>query len=110
MEYTQMELKVLNILADEHGSEWQTEDDEHAQLDTFLLTTDGTGDWGTIFGNHQLDPKVYRGVISSLLQKGALEEDEYTTVPKGSSFTGRKCKMIAIAIKQEPFNAIRGAA
>jgi hypothetical protein len=110
MTYTDLEMNVLNILANNHGDEWQTDDspdDDNAwpHLDTFELTTDGTRRWGTIFSDYNLDPKVYRGVISSLLQKGAIIDDEYVA---GTAF--RRVPMIAIAITKETFDEIRKVA
>ena len=108
MTYTENEMKILNILADNHGANWDTEDDNNSpHIDTYELTTDGSGDCGTIFSRYNLDPKVYRGVISSLIQKGALEVDEYDTmrdIRKGF------LPMIAIAITFDTFNEIRKAA
>ena len=54
-----------------------------------------------------LDPKVYRGVVSSLIQKGALMVDEYDTMkdPRKGFLP-----MIAIAISFDTFNEIRKAA
>jgi len=116
MTYTDKEIQVLSILADQHGSDWQICDgyDEGNEeifgyfpphIDTYLLTTDGTRRWGTIFSNFGLDPKVYRGVVSSLLQKGAIVDDEYEA-DRGM----RIVPMVAIAITKEAFNTIRGAA
>ena len=79
MTYTDLEMDILNILADNHGDAWDTEhDDNSPHIDTYELTTDGSGECGTIFSKNNLDPKVYRGVVSSLIQKGALEVDEYS--------------------------------
>ena len=108
MAYTQNEMKILNILADNHGSQWDTEDDDNSpHIDTYELTTDGSGQCGTIFSKNNLDPKIYRGVISSLIQKGALEVDEYDTMtdPRKGFLP-----MIAIAINFDTFNEIRKAA
>jgi len=107
MTYTDLEMNVLNILAANHGNEWQTEDDYNVwpHIDTFELTTDGTRECGTIFSKHNLDPKVYRGVISSLLQKDAIIYDEYDA---GQFF--RIVPMVAIAIKKEAFDEIRKVA
>ena len=106
--FTEGEMVVLNILANNHGAEWDTEhDDNSPHIDTFELTTDGSGQCGTIFSRYDLDPKIYRGVISSLIQKGALVTDEYSTmvdIRKGFS------TMIAIAIDFDTFNEIRKAA
>ena len=98
MTYTGLETHVLNILADNHGDKWQTEDDRFPHVDTYELTTDGSNECGTIFGKYDLDPKVYRGVISSLIQKNAVIVDEYGD------------PMIAIAITEEAFNEIRKVA
>jgi len=107
MTFTDLEMNVLNILAANHGNEWQTEDDDNfwPYIDTFELTTDGTRECGTIFSKHNLDPKIYRGVISSLLQKGAIIDDEYEA---GSAF--RCVPMVAIAITKEAFDEIRKVA
>ena len=103
-------MNVLNILADNHGNEWQTDDspnDDNAwpHVDTFELTTDGSRECGTIFSKYNLDPKVYRGVISSLLQKDAIIDDEYET---DRDF--RDVPMVAIAIKKQAFKEIRKVA
>lgn len=108
MTFTDNEMKILNILADNHGAEWNTETDCNSpHIDTYELTTDGSGECGTIFSNNNLDPKIYRGVISSLIQKGALEVDEYETMTDS-----RKgfVPMIAIAISFNTFNEIKKAA
>jgi hypothetical protein len=108
MTYTDLEMNILNILADNHGEKWDTEDDDNSpHIDTYELTTDGSGDCGTIFSKNNLDPKVYRGVVSSLIQKGALEVDEYDTMkdPRKGFLS-----MIAIAISFDTFNEIRKAA
>jgi hypothetical protein len=117
MTFTDLEMNVLNILAANHGDEWQDDDglcvdylDEledfrYPHIDMYELTTDGTGQCGTIFSKHNLDPKVYRGVISSLLQKGAIFDDEYDA---GSAF--RRVPMVAIAITKEAFDEIRKVA
>lgn len=106
--FTENEMVILNILADNHGAEWNTEDDENSpHIDTFELTTDGSSQCGTVFSRNNLDPKVYRGVVSSLIQKGALVTDEYDTMTdprKGF------VPMIAIAISFDTFNEIRKAA
>ena len=99
--YTEMEMTILTILANNHikystDGEWYDEDG-YAHPDTFELTTDGSGDCGTIFSKNNLDPKIYRGVIASLMQKGALIDDEYE-VPQ---------KMIAITITKEAFDQIK---
>ena len=107
MTYTDLEMNILNILADNHGDEWETEhDDNSPHIDTYELTTDGSGECGTIFSRNNLDPKVYRGVVSSLIQKGALEVDEYDTMrdPRKGFLP-----MIAIAISFDTFNEIRKA-
>jgi len=106
--FTENEMKILNILADNHGAKWDTEDDDNSpHIDTFELTTDGSGQCGTIFSKNNLDPKVYRGVVSSLIQKGALITDEYDTMtdPRKGFLP-----MIAIAINFDTFNEIRQAA
>lgn len=106
MTYTDLEMNILNILADNHGDAWDTEhDDNSPHIDTFELTTDGSGECGTIFSKNNLDPKVYRGVVSSLIQKGALEVDEYSTGVPRKGFV----PMIAIAISFDTFNEIRKA-
>ena len=108
MTYTTNEMNILNILADNHGANWDTEDDNNSpHIDTYELTTDGSGQCGTIFSKNNLDPKIYRGVISSLIQKGALEVDEYDTMtdPRKGFLP-----MIAIAISFDTFNEIRKAA
>ena len=107
MTYTDLEMNVLNILAANHGNEWQTEDDDNVwpHVDTFELTTDGSRECGTIFSKHNLNSKVYRGVISSLLQKGAIIDDEYET---DRDF--HTVPMVAIAIKKQAFNQIRKVA
>lgn len=108
MTYTDLEMNILNILANNHGNEWDTEDDDNSpHIDTYELTTDGSGDCGTIFSKNNLDPKVYRGVVSSLIQKGALMVDEYDTMrdPREGFLP-----MIAIAISFDTFNEIRKAA
>jgi hypothetical protein len=107
MTYTDLEMNVLNILADKHGNEWQTEDSDNVwpHVDTFELTTDGTRECGTIFGKYNLDPKVYRGVISSLLQKDAIIDDEYE-----AEKNLRDVPMVAIAITKQAFNEIRKVA
>lgn len=107
MTYTELEMNVLNILADEHVQGFNTEDGVYPHVDTFWLTTDGTKECGTIFDEFDLDPKIYRGVISSLDQKGAIVIDEYETSPTKSL---RYVPMVAIAISQDAFNSIRGAA
>jgi len=107
MTYTDLEMNILNILADNHGEKWDTEDDYNSpHIDTYELTTDGSGECGTIFSRNNLDPKVYRGVVSSLIQKGALEVDEYDTMkdPRKGFLP-----MIAIAISFDTFNEIRKA-
>ena len=98
MTFTDLEMNVLNILADNHGNKWQTEDDRTPHVDTYELSTDETNECGTIFSKYNLDSKVYRGVISSLIQKDAVWVDEYSK------------SMVAIAIKKETFNEIRKAA
>jgi hypothetical protein len=106
--FTEMEMIVLNILADNHGEQWDTEEENNApHIDTYELTTDGSGQCGTIFSKNSLDPKVYRGVVSSLIQKGALEVDEYNTMkdPRKGFLP-----MIAVAISFDTFNEIRKAA
>ena len=113
MTFTDLEMNVLNILAANHGDEWQTDDspnDDNAwpHVDTFELTTDGTRECGTIFSKHNFDSKVYRGVISSLLQKGAIIEDEYEV--SSSEIGLRDVPMVAIAIKKQAFNEIRKVA
>ncbi|MAK71177.1 MAG: hypothetical protein CMF19_03900 [Idiomarinaceae bacterium] len=100
MAYTEMEMQVLNILADQHGEEWLTEDGKFPQLDTYLLTTDGSGRHGTIFEKFDLDPKVYRGVIASLFMKDAVDFDEYDV---------NRQRMLAVAITESAFNEIRKA-
>lgn len=113
MEYTEMEMRVLNILADEHGDEWLTEDGEYPQLDTYLLTTDGSGRHGTIFDKFGLDPKVYRGVITSLYMKDAVDLDEYDVMAEGATFVGvrkNRRRMLAVGIMESAFNEIRKAA
>ena len=102
--FTEMEMNVLNILANNHiqygdNGEWYDEDG-YAHPDTYELTTDGTGECGTIFSKNNLDPKIYRGVIGSLHSKGALITDEYE-VPQ---------KMVAITITKTVFNEIKAAA
>ncbi len=99
--YTEMEMNVLNILANNHiqygdNGEWYDEDG-YAHPDTYELTTDGTGECGTIFSKNNLDPKIYRGVIGSLQSKGALVTDEYE-VPQ---------KMVAITITKTAFDEIK---
>lgn len=79
--YTDLEIEILTILAKEHyEGEWMTEDWEEISphLDTWILTTDGLKQKNsTIFQINNLDPKVYRGVISSLIKKDAILTDEY---------------------------------
>lgn len=109
--YTEMEIKVLNILASSHiqygdNGEWYDEDG-YAHPDTYELTTDGTGECGTIFSKNNLDPKIYRGVIGSLHSKGALVTDEYTT---SGSRGFQQVPMIAITISKNAFNEIKAAA
>lgn len=98
MTYTDLEMNVLNILAANHGNKWQTEDDRTPHVDTYELSTDETNECGTIFSKYNLDSKVYRGVISSLIQKDAVWVDEYSN------------SMVAIAIKKEAFDEIRKVA
>jgi len=101
--FTEMEMTVLNILADNHikyGDGAWYDEDGYAHPDTYELTTDGTGECGTIFSRNNLDPKIYRGVIGSLHSKGALITDEYE-VPQ---------KMVAITITKTVFNEIKAAA
>ena len=119
MTYTDLEMNVLNILADNHGDEWQDDegfcvddfddlediDMRFPHMDMYELTTDGTRRCGTIFSDYNLDPKVYRGVISSLLQKGAIFDEQYEA---GTAF--RRVKMIKIAIHKETFDEIRKVA
>ena len=106
--FTEMEMTVLNILDDNHGEQWDTEEENNApHIDTYELTTDGSGQCGTICSKNNLDPKVYRGVVSSLIQKGALVTDEYDTMtdPRKGFLP-----MIAVAISFDTFNEIRKAA
>ena len=43
--FTENEMKILNILADNHGAKWDTEEDDNSpHIDTFELTTDGSGE------------------------------------------------------------------
>ncbi len=100
--YTEMEMNVLNILASAHGVKWQDEDG-YAHPDTFVLTTDGTGECGTIFSDNDLDPNVYRGVIGSLQSKGALISQSYETYTD----RGREVKMVSISIDEDTFNEIK---
>jgi hypothetical protein len=103
--FTKLEMNVLNILAENHGSEWNTENGESAHNDTWEMTTDGTKECGTIFSSYDLDPKVYRGVIASLIKKGAVDMDEYETeCPRNPRID---VAMIAIAISEEGFNKIK---
>ncbi len=108
--FTEMEMIVLNILAENHikygGGDWYDEDG-YAHPDTYELTTDGTGECGTIFSKNNLDPKIYRGVIGSLHSKGALVTDEYTT---GDTRGFQQVPMIAITISKKAFNEIKAAA
>lgn len=107
--FTEMEMIVLNILAENHikygDGDWYDEDG-YAHPDTFLLTTDGTGECGTIFSQHNLDPKVYRGVIGSLEKKGALVSQCYETYTD----RGREVDMVSISIDENTFNEIKAAA
>lgn len=108
--YTEMEMTVLNILANNHielGDGAWYDEDGYAHPDTFELTTDGSGQCGTIFSKNDLDPKVYRGVVSSLIQKGALITDEYDTMtdPRKGFLP-----MIAVTISERAFNEIKAAA
>tara|TARA_R100001463_G_scaffold22718_4_gene54473 strand:- start:10415 stop:10741 length:327 start_codon:yes stop_codon:yes gene_type:complete len=103
--YTELEIKILTILAKNHGSEWSTDNGETAHNDTWEMTTDGTKECGTIFSSYDLDPKVYRGVIASLIKKGAVDMDEYeTNCPKNIY---NSVPMIAIAISEKAFNKIK---
>lgn len=107
--YTEMEMTVLNILANNHieyGDGAWYDEDGYAHPDTFELTTDGTDECGTIFSKNDLDPKIYRGVIGSLEKKGALVIDEYST----SDERGRFVPMIAVTISERAFNEIKAAA
>ena len=111
MTYTDLEMNVLNILAANHGNEWQDDDgfcvddfDEledfrYPHIDMYELTIDRSGRDGTIFSDYNLDPKVYRGVISSLLQKGAVIDDPDPMMGRNS-----------IAIRKEAFDEIRKVA
>lgn len=107
--FTEMEMIVLAILAENHikygDGDWYDEDG-YAHPDTYELTTDGSGECGTIFSKNNLDPKIYRGVIGSLHSKGALEVDEYTTGMPSKGFV----PMIAITISKNAFNEIKAAA
>tara|TARA_R110000787_G_scaffold162498_1_gene275920 strand:+ start:283 stop:618 length:336 start_codon:yes stop_codon:yes gene_type:complete len=108
--FTEMEIIVLNILAKNHikyGDGAWYDEDGYAHPDTFELSTDGTGECGTIFSKNNLDPKVYRGVIGSLHKKGALIEDEYST---SGSRGFQQVPMIAITISKSAFNEIKAAA
>jgi hypothetical protein len=79
--FTKLELDILEILADHHeDGEWMTEDwDEISpHPDTWELTTDGLKQKNnTIFSAYDLDPKVYRAVIASLIKKEAIQIDYY---------------------------------
>lgn len=113
MAYTDLEMNILNILANNHGDAWDTEhDDNSPHMDTYELTFNGCGEGGTIFSKNNLDPKVYRGVVSSLIQKGALEVDEYDVMAPGATFVGvrkNRRRMVAVAISFDTFNEIRKA-
>ena len=105
--YTKLELDILKILAAEHleyqdDGEFFTEDPdgESPHIDTWILTTDGLEQGNsTIFEINNLDPKVYRGVISSLLNKGAVLIDYYNT--QKSIFVD--VEMIIIGISRHAF-------
>ena len=107
--YTDLELEVLNILADEHGEEWISETDEadsQAHNDTWLITVDGLkqGDDVTIFQYNNLDPKIYRGVIGSLVRKDAVFLYPFDT----RNDRGDQVEMVLIGLEQHAFNEIRG--
>ena len=106
--YTDLELEVLNILADEHGEEWISETDEadsEAHNDTWLITVDGLkqGDDVTIFQYNNLDPKIYRGVIGSLVRKNAVFLYPFDT----RNDRGDQVEMVLIGLEQHAFNEIR---
>jgi len=109
--FTDLEMNVINILANNHknlddSGQWQSDDGEYPHLDTWELTIDGRPQNLTIFTKYDLDPKVYRGVISSLIQKGAIETDEYEAVAVTTK--GRRVPTIlqAIAINKETFKEV----
>lgn len=108
MTYTDNEMIVLGILADKHlamtgSNEFYTEDDEFAHLDCWECISDASGQCETIFDDHDLDPKIFRGVISSLIQKGAVDLDEYTTGRPGSN---RHYQIRTIAISMAAFEEV----
>tara|TARA_R110000744_G_scaffold378777_1_gene495416 strand:- start:1094 stop:1441 length:348 start_codon:yes stop_codon:yes gene_type:complete len=110
--YTNLEMNILNILADNHKNDsdydgnWQTENGRCAHLDTWELTVDGTRKCGTIFTKYNLDPKVYRGVISSLIQKEAIDMDEYETTVITTKGHIVDVDMVAIAITEKTFDEL----
>ena len=109
MTFTDNEMIVLNILADLHSNyggddEFYTEDDEFAHLDCWECLSDESGQCETIFENHGLDPKIFRGVISSLIQKDAVDLDEYTTGLPGSN---RHYPIRTIAISMAAFDKLK---
>ena len=105
--YTKLEIEVLTILAKEHDDgEWMTEDwDEISpHIDTWILTTDGLKQKNsTIFQINNLDPKVYRGVISSLIKKDAILVDYYDA---GNQFIS-SVEMVSIGISKGAFSDIK---
>tara|TARA_R110000823_G_scaffold203197_1_gene334031 strand:+ start:3330 stop:3638 length:309 start_codon:yes stop_codon:yes gene_type:complete len=70
MSFTELELNVLQQLASYHGEEFATEHDDrdgnpYPRIDMFMYAKEIDG-----------DQKAIRGVLSSLLQKGAIEQVE----------------------------------
>ena len=110
--YTDLEMNVLNILADNHkkygdiDGNWQSENGTSAHNDTWEMTVDGTREYPTIFTKYNLDPKVYRGVISSLIKKEAIDMDEYDGVATTTKGHFIDVDMVAIAITEKAYNEV----
>ena len=110
--YTDLEMNVLNILADNHKQDpdydgsWQTDSGSCAHGDTWEVTVDGTRECPTIFTKYNLDPKVYRGVISSLIKKEAIDIDEYEATVKTTKGRIVDVDMVTIAITEKTFNEV----
>ena len=113
--YTKLELDILKILAANHpNGEFFTEDPDgkSPHVHTWELTFDGLKQKdSTIWQIYGLDPKVYRGVISSLIKKDAIIVDEYDAgasfedVLKGAPLSA---SMVAIGITRKAFFEVLG--
>ena len=101
MTFTKKEMEVLNVLTPAN-KEFETDDGEYPSPDMFLVISGPEDAVAANWGKTGLDIKIYRGVIASLIKKGAICVDEWTW--DLDQIRGRVIEVTAIALTLEGFN------